>query len=78
MAPRRASTSPRRETDRLLQRIRTLVQQTDRGDGVSRATVSAQKREIEHLKSQLAEIVKRNPTGLDDGPAGAETRGVQR
>jgi hypothetical protein len=78
MAPRRASTSPRRETDRLLQRIRTLVQQTDRGGAVSGATVSAQKREIEHLKSQLAEIVKRNPTGLDDGPAGAETRGVQR
>ena len=78
MAPRRASTSARRETDRLLQRIRTLVQQTDRGDGVSGATVRAQQREIEHLKSQLAETVKRNPTGLDDGPTGPETRGVQR
>jgi hypothetical protein len=78
MAPRRASTSPRRETDRLLQRIRTLVRETARGDGSNGATLRAQKREIEQLKSQLAEIVKRNPTGLDDGPAGAETRGVQR
>jgi hypothetical protein len=33
---------------------------------------------IERLKSQLAELVKRNPTGLDDPPAGADTAGVQR
>jgi hypothetical protein len=75
MASRRASTSARWETDRLLQRIRALVQQTDRGNGADGATVRAQKRQIEQLKSQLAEIVKRNPTGLDDGPAGAQRNG---
>lgn len=63
MAARRASRPGLRESDRLLARIRTLVQQTDRGDGADGATVRAQRREIEHLKLQLAEIVKRNPTG---------------
>jgi hypothetical protein len=65
-----------RESDRLLHRIRTLVRQTDRGLGSDGATLRAQRREIEHLKFQLAEIVKRNPTGLDDGRA--ETGGGQR
>jgi hypothetical protein len=69
MASKHASTPARRETDRLLQRIRELVGQTTRGDGATGTTVRAQRREIEQLKSQLAEIVKRNPTGLD-GPAG--------
>jgi hypothetical protein len=78
MAPKRASTPARRETDRLLQRIRELVGQTDRGDGASGATVRAQKREIEELKSRLAEVVMRNPTGLDDGAVGAERNGGRR
>ena len=78
MARKRASKSVSREPDRLLQRIRTLVQQSNGSDGSDGATVRAQRREIEQLKSQLAEIVKRNPTGLDDPPAGAETGGVQR
>jgi hypothetical protein len=78
MPSKRATTSVNRKTDRLLHRIRTLVQETDRADGAGKAIVRGQKREIEQLKSQLAEIVKRNPTGLDDGPAGAETKGVQR
>jgi hypothetical protein len=63
MAPKHSSTSGMRETDRLLQRIRALVQQTSHRDGSDGPTVRAQKREIEHLKSQLAEMVKRNPTG---------------
>jgi hypothetical protein len=71
MAPARASTSVGRETDRLLGRIRTLVHQSDRGDGADRASLRAQKREIEELKSQLAEVIERNPPRLDDDPAGA-------
>jgi hypothetical protein len=59
MASKRASTPVGRETDRLLERIRTLVRQTDRGDGAGAATLRAQQREIERLKSQLAEVVKR-------------------
>jgi len=52
-----------RESDRLLERIRELVRQTDRDDHPSSAALRAQRREIEDLKSQLAELVKRNPTG---------------
>jgi hypothetical protein len=74
----RASASARRETDRLLERIRTLVERTNRGDGARGAIVRAQQREIECLKSQLAEIVKRNPTGREDDPAGAEPSQTSR
>ena len=78
MARKRASRSATRDSDRLLQRIRTLVQQSNGGDGSDGATVRAHRREIEQLQSQLAELVKRNPTGLDDPPAGADPEGAQR
>ena len=47
-----------RETDRLLQRIRALVRDRRRADA-SAAEREARTREIERLKAQLAEIVKR-------------------
>jgi hypothetical protein len=54
---KRSHRSGLRETDRLLQRIRTLV-----GEANGRSTVT-QRREIERLKAQLAERVKQDPTG---------------
>lgn len=50
---------PRREADRLLQQIRTLVREDRRGDGASRIELEARAQEIERLKTQLAEVVKR-------------------
>jgi hypothetical protein len=49
---------PPRETDRLLQRIRTLVQESpshNRADGIE---PEKRRREIERLKTELAELVK--------------------
>ena len=55
-----SSTSPpSREADRLLQQIRTLVREDRRGDGASRIELEARAQEIERLKTQLAEVVKR-------------------
>ena len=56
-----------RESDRLLQRIRTLVRQTARDDGAGAASLQAQRRELEGLKSEFAESVKRDMTGGDNG-----------
>jgi len=50
---------PGREADRLLQRIRTLVREGRHGDGASRIELEARAQEIERLKTQLAEVVKR-------------------
>jgi hypothetical protein len=52
-------TSPTRESDRLLRRIKTLVQDTRCDKEATVIELEAQRREIERLKTQLAEIVKR-------------------
>ena len=54
------SASGRRESDRLLQRIRALVRKSERDDGRNSVELDAQTREIDRLKSELAELVKRN------------------
>lgn len=53
---------PSRETDRLLQRIRTLVHDSRRDNGANDVELEARSREIERLKVQLAEVVKRSAT----------------
>jgi hypothetical protein len=53
---------PRRESDQLLQRIRKLVRASDRDDGATSVGLEAQRREIDRLKSQLADVVKRTAT----------------
>jgi hypothetical protein len=58
--PRAGSLS---ETDRLLHQIRTLIRRASPGQGSNDALLRAQRREIDRLKSELAECVKRNPTG---------------
>jgi flagellin-like hook-associated protein FlgL len=50
--------SPRRESDQLLQRIRTLVRESERDNGRSGVELEAQRREIDRLKSELADLVK--------------------
>jgi hypothetical protein len=50
--------SPRRESDQLLQRIRTLVRESGRDDGRSGIELEAQRREIDRLKAELADVVK--------------------
>jgi hypothetical protein len=50
---------PRRESDQLLQRIRSLVRDTGRVDGRDGVELEARRREIDRLKSELAEAVKR-------------------
>jgi hypothetical protein len=49
-------------TDRLLQRIRTLIRQTRADYAADDASMRGRRREIDRLKSELAECVKRNPT----------------
>jgi flagellin-like hook-associated protein FlgL len=62
MPPRPMDAAVPRTVDGLLERIRTLVAQTNHGSA-SGATLHAHRREIERLKSQLAECVKRNLNG---------------
>lgn len=50
---------PTRESDRLLQRIRTLVQDDRRPNGPNSFALEARRREIERLKTELADVVKR-------------------
>ena len=50
---------PRREADRLLQRIRTLVREDRRCDRARSIELEERAQEIERLKTQLAEVVKR-------------------
>jgi hypothetical protein len=56
--------TPLSELDELVLRIRTLVRATKllREGGASAATLRAQDREIECLKSRLADMVKKDPT----------------
>jgi hypothetical protein len=54
-----SNTPPPRGADRLLQRIRTLVQDGTRHDGASPIELEARRQEIERLKARLAELVKR-------------------
>jgi hypothetical protein len=63
MDSRRPRTAGLGETDRLLHRIRTLIRRTGASPGGNDALLSAQRLEIDRLKSELAECVKRNPTG---------------
>jgi hypothetical protein len=51
--------SRRRECDRLLQRIRALVRESERDDGRKSVELDAKRREIAQLKSELANVVKR-------------------
>jgi hypothetical protein len=50
---------PTRESDRLLERLRTLVHDNRRSNGASRIELQARRREIERLKAELADVVKR-------------------
>jgi hypothetical protein len=51
------------ETDRLLHRIRTLIQRSGASNARNDASLRVQRREIDRLKLELADCVKRNPTG---------------
>ena len=64
-----------RETDRLLRQIGTLVRETEslRRAGASRKAVDARWREIDRLKSRLADLVRRDPTGGEGTWGRAET-----
>lgn len=50
---------PKRESDHLLERLRTVVRNTRRGSSASSIELEARSREIEHLKSERAEVVRR-------------------
>jgi hypothetical protein len=66
---RTASPRPRRrEADRLLHRIREYVRETEvmRGLDTADADVRARELEIEHLKEELANVVRQDPTGGRD------------
>jgi hypothetical protein len=54
---------PIREIDVLLQQIRTVVLELRRleGDGVDGLVVLARRREVERLKSRLADLVSHDP-----------------
>ena len=54
---------PIREIDALLQQIRTVVLELHRleGDGVDGLAVTARRREVERLKSRLADLVSHDP-----------------
>jgi hypothetical protein len=53
---------PNRETDRVLQRLRTLVHDSRHSTGANRLEREARGREIERLKSELAAAVKQTAT----------------
>ncbi len=52
-----------REVDLLLQQIRAAVLELRRleGDGVDRIVVRARRREVDRLRSRLAELVSHDP-----------------
>jgi hypothetical protein len=50
---------PKRESDRLLERLRTLVHDSRRGVGASSLELEERSREMERLKGELADAVKR-------------------
>jgi hypothetical protein len=58
----------RREPDRLLDRIREYVREVElmRALHARRADVRARELEIEHLKEQLADVIRQDPTGGRD------------
>jgi hypothetical protein len=68
MAPLRMPTAGLGESERLLQRMRRLVREA-RGDNRAGGGpwLHAQRRELEHLRSELEESVKREVTEHDDG-----------
>jgi hypothetical protein len=49
---------PPRDTDRLLQRIRTLVRESRTEKSANGTELEARRREIERPKAELAELVK--------------------
>jgi hypothetical protein len=55
--------TPLREIDTLLQQIRSVVLELRRleGDGVDGFVVTARRREVERLKSRLADLVSHDP-----------------
>lgn len=59
--------APKRESDRLLERLRTLVHDSRRANGASSIEVQARIREIEHLKAELAGVVKRTAATTTSG-----------
>jgi hypothetical protein len=56
---------PKRESDRLLERLRVLVHDSRRGNGASSIELQACSREMERLKAELADVVER--TAATDG-----------
>ena len=75
MAAQRARSPRQRESEHLLRRIGTLVRETEslRRSGASGKAVDARRREIDRLKSRLADVVRRDPTGGDDAWGRGET-----
>jgi hypothetical protein len=63
-------------SDWLLGRIRRLVSETTRlrRDGGNEATVRRREREIDRLRDELAEVIRRNPTSGEDGLGGIARR----
>jgi ATP-dependent protease ClpP protease subunit len=49
---------PKRESDRLLERLRMLVHDSRRGNGASSTELERRSREIERLRAELADVVK--------------------
>jgi hypothetical protein len=64
--PKRTPLPGRSDRDQLLARIKRLVQQVGDDDAPA-AAPQAQRRELERLKSELAESVRRDLTKDDDG-----------
>jgi len=62
----------RRESDQLLERLRTLVRDRRRENDARRIELKARNREIEHLKTELAGVAKR-PAAMTT--SGREVRG---
>jgi hypothetical protein len=54
---------PRRESDHLLERLRTLVQESRRGS----IELGARSHEIEHVRAELADVVKRTAATTTSG-----------
>jgi hypothetical protein len=67
--PTPAPRAPRgRESDRLLSRIRRLVSETRRlrSQGANPDAVRRREREIDRVRDELADVIRRDPTGGRD------------
>jgi hypothetical protein len=59
--------APKRESDRLLEGLRTLVHEGRLANGTSSIELQARTREIERLKAELADVVKRTAATTTSG-----------